>query len=168
MFIQVVAMLAAVGSPTEPRPLVTFSAYPQLRHVITQIEVGLLSGPREHGAEGRAEYWFKRTVRPDDGDVVETQWTDTRRCPNGRAVLTALAALTPVQPMTYALDGNDDLAVSVDGTTYRLETQTAAPYVGGRMELRTNAGSPLGRWVETSFTQLAGCWSGERPVFGPR
>lgn len=142
----------------ENRPLLTFSAYPMLRHVTTQVDVGVLTS-----RSGPTQYWFRKTMQPDNGQVVETLWADTRSCTGGRAVLKELAALEPLRPRVYGLDGRHDIMVTADGVTYKLETETALPFRNGQMRLQTNTGTPLARWVEAAFAKLNGCWTAVPP-----
>ena len=158
MFTWFLTALAAQTSVADQPPLLTFSAHPELRHVTTQVEAGVIPHPN-----GPMHYWFKRTVRPDGRNITETQWTDTRRCPYGRQILEELAALAPMQPFVFGLDGQNDVAITLDGTTYKLDTAVTAPFGGGRIHLQTNVGTPLARWVEASFVRLESCWSTEAP-----
>ncbi len=142
----------------ESRPLLTFSAHPELRRVTTQVDVGVLT---THS--GLKHYWFRKTVQPDRGRIVETRWADTRTCAGGRQALEELALLELPRPHVYGLDGSDDITVTADGVTYRLETETAPPFQTGQMSLKTNTGTPLARWVEAAFVKLNGCWTEAPP-----
>jgi hypothetical protein len=155
------AILMAIALQTAAqtyRPLLTFSAYPELRRVTTRVDVGLLAGGR-----GTKDYWFRKTVQPDGGEIAETLWAVTLSCPGGRSVLEELAALEGPRPHVYGLDGRDDIVMMADGVTYRLDAQSAPPFDNGRITLRTNRGTPLARWVEAALSSLAGCWKQEPP-----
>jgi len=154
----VTAAAALQAVSIESRPLLTFSAHPELRRVTTQVDVGVLTS-----RTGPKHYWFRKTVQPDNGQVVETLWADTRTCAGGRAALEELAMLETPRPQVYGLDGRDDVMVTTDGVTYRLETETAPPFQNGQVRLQTNVGTPLARWVEAAFAKLNGCWTAVPP-----
>ncbi len=139
-------------------PMLTFSAHPELRRVTTQVEVGFLPD-----MAGASQYWFRKTVTPDGGKIVETAWTDTRSCPAARPLLENLARLEAPHPHLPGLDGNNDIAITMDGVTYRLDADSAPPFGGGRLVLRTNVGTPLAQWVESALTGLAACWKPTPP-----
>jgi hypothetical protein len=49
--------------------------------------------------------------------------------------------------------------LTMDGTTYRLESEAQAPYTNnGRMMLQTNVETPLAQWVDRMFAALEPCW----------
>lgn len=125
------AILAAVafqGPSADQRPELTFSAHPELKRVTIQVDVGLLT--RRAGIQ---HYWFRRTVRPDDGRIIETRWADSRNCPAARGALEALEKLEPPRPHVPGLDGSYDLFLQADGVTYRLDSEAAASFAPGRM-----------------------------------
>lgn len=157
------AAVAAAQPVADDAPtLLTFSASPALRRTATEVTVGVLAS-----RAGRTEYWLRRQVRLDRGRVIETGWTDSRRCPDVRAVLAGLEALPGIRPHVSGLDGNDDLHLVTDGVGYTLDVETAAPFdSNARLTLRTNVHTPLAEWVEGALAKLAPCWSAERPVRG--
>lgn len=154
--IALVLIAAAQAVSMDSPPLLSFSAHPELRQVTTQVDVGFLatkSSPKH--------YWFRKTVKPDNGQVVEVRWADTRTCAAGRSVLEDLAKMEPPRPHIWGLDGDDDIIVTADGITYRLDTETTLP--NGRMTVRTNIGTPLARWMDAAFAKLEGCWTATPP-----
>lgn len=155
----IVAFTTALALQTmsyKPPPALSFS----VRQLLVELSVEVVAD-RFRGADGKIEYWFRKTVRERSTELVT--WTDTRHCPAARAALESLATIEP-PPVSVPGYGPRAPASSVqDGAAYALEAATGAPYSDGRVTITSNVGTPLARWIDTTLAATEACWSPMAP-----
>lgn len=97
-----------------------------------------------------------RFTRKSGGDIMETRWTDARKCPVVQKVIHGMRDVPMPFPAPY---GSPDvsLRVAMDGTGYYLKSPSS--YSMGTITLTSNVNTPLSKWVDAAFRQLAACWT---------
>lgn len=94
------------------------------------------------------------------GEAPRIMWANGRTCP---IAVEAVKGLQSV-PMPTAVFPGDPEEIVMDGVGYRVRFQAHhGSEVGTPIELRSNTGTPLARWVSDTFGKLKPCWSETRP-----
>ena len=151
------AVAQATTAPTAPQPHDAFaeSAWGFFSRV------GALSRRREvveiatDGRDGTVVH-YKLRLTFSRG---ETRWTNSRTCPAVRPVLASLRDLPTPRPAPPGF-GDDPKEILMDGIGYELAVPGAGDPTGmTRLSISSNVQTPLARWVDAAFEQLASCWS---------
>jgi hypothetical protein len=155
-----VAAFAAAASPAiQSPPWAEFSASPALKRETVRVEVGTLGYDRERK---QLEYWMRRSFKgPKDENVT---WTDSVRCPAVREVVRAMHDVAAPRPAPPGIDEPSNIVVTADGTGYQLRAPGRYGDLMARVEMSSNVGTPLARWVDSSLGALDRCWSDAVPV----
>ena len=157
MQIMIFVLIAMLASDL-PDPILTFVRTPAFDTRVVQVEAGTLWNGKQ------MDFWFKRTVATNKAKAV--WWTDTVRCPVSRSILIAAEGLEPPKVFTGA--NANEIIVTADGVGYSLRAMSQYPGYGvGNIQISSNKGTPLARWVDGSLRILDSCWSKTAPRARP-
>ncbi|SDD69192.1 hypothetical protein SAMN05444678_11937 [Sphingomonas sp. YR710] len=112
----------------------------------TRITVGTLGYDREHR---KLDYWLRRN------DAGQTYWTDSRKCPQARDILSAMRFIER-EPQSGAI------AFFPESIDYTLDTPGSAGQ--GATHMASGPDTSLAKWVDTAMVALAPCWSPTPPT----
>jgi hypothetical protein len=105
------------------------------------------------------------------GDWTE-QWAEQTSCPAMEPALNALSGVVALRftgngpggvLSTLPLDGGNHYALWARDTFY----PTDLTFDRYSLEVSTNIGTPVARWIDKTLTDLAPCWTATRPVESP-
>ena len=97
------------------------------------------------------------------GEAPKIMWADSRTCPGAAEAVNGLRSV----PMPTPVFPGDPEDIILDGVGYSVRFQAHyGSEMGLPIELRSNTGTPLARWVSDTFRKLKPCWSRKRPALG--
>lgn len=106
------------------------------------------------------EFDLRLTSRAAD-DTLTVKWTSTERCKEARTAALRLRDL----PFPAVRLPSDPEEVVLDGTSYSVKFLAGyGSQNNGELELRSNVGTPLAAWINTTLSNLDNCWSHMRPM----
>jgi hypothetical protein len=111
----------------------------------TRITVGTLGYDSEHR---KLDYWLRRK------DAGQTRWTDSRKCPQARDILSAMRFIDR-EPQA------GPIAFFAGGARYTLDTPGAAGR--GSIHMASGPDTSLAKWVDAAIDALTPCWSPTPP-----
>lgn len=95
------------------------------------------------------------------GEAPKIMWADSRTCPGAAEAVDGLRSI----PMPTPVFPGDPEDIIMDGVGYHVRFRAHyGSEIGTPVELRSNTGTPLARWVSNTFRKLKPCWSGTRPA----
>ena len=95
------------------------------------------------------------------GKAPKVMWADSRTCPGAAEAINDLRSV----PMPTPVFPGDPEDIILDGVSYHVRFYGHyGSEIGLPVELRSNTGTPLARWVSDILRKLKPCWSETRPV----
>jgi hypothetical protein len=158
MLLMMPLMLAA-GATFDPQSSFAwaeFSADPSRGGEAHKVEIGTVPGRTE---PGEYVYWLRLTTSKGGQDVVS--YADTRTCSAAKEVIARMEGLGVAQGAAPHNWGN--IAITADGTLYRVRMPVRYGDLTGEAMLRTNVGTPVAAFVEQSLNDLRPCWRPDLP-----
>ena len=162
-----IALIAALLASTSnlPDPWLTFGMSPGHPKERVVVEVGTM--PRtdaQIAADEKFEYWAKLTVRLSD--LNATYWTDSRHCPQLKAIAGSVAKLEVPRLWTpERLEDEGGILVSTSAAKYELTAKaTYGELFGSDLRITGQRETHLGAWFDESYRSLHGCWFRRPPA----
>lgn len=95
------------------------------------------------------------------GEPLKIMWANSRTCPGAAEAMRGLRSV----PMPSPVFPGDPENLVLDGVGYQVRFHAHyGSEMGIPVELRSNTGTPLARWVSDIFRKLKPCWSEIRPA----
>ena len=152
----IVALLLQATSP-QPLPRDVWAAISSSASLARKSQtVEFLRG----GASADADDVILRLISSGPGEAPKTMWTHSRACGGAAEAVRRLRSV----PMPSPVYPGDPEEIVLDGVGYRVRFQAHyGSEMGLPVELSSNVGTPLARWVSETFAILKPCWSELRP-----
>ena len=95
------------------------------------------------------------------GETPKIMWANSRTCPGAAEAVKGLRLV----PMPTPIFPGDREEIILDGVGYRVRFQAHyGSEMGLPVELSSNRGTSLARWVSDTLRKLKPCWSATRPA----
>lgn len=152
-------ILALLLQATNPQPLprdvwAALSASASLAHSSETVEF------LRSGTSAAKDDVTLRLISRHLGEDPKIMWTNSRACGGAAEAVRRLRSV----PMPAPVYAGDPEEIILDGVGYQVRFQAHYGSESGfPIELSSNVGTPLARWVRETFAILKPCWSETRP-----